>query len=84
MNNALTLEPKEPQPHEATVEEQALATLFDAHGALAEALKQHDDLERMAADEKELREVRERSKKETRMDRNVSDGVAGTDWSVPC
>jgi hypothetical protein len=84
MNNALTLEPKEPQPHGATVEEQALATLFDAHGALAEALKQHDDLERMAADEKELREVRERSKKETRMDRNVSDGVAGTDWSVPC
>ena len=84
MKNALTLEPGEPQPHEATVEEQALATLFEAHGALAEALKQHDDLENLAADEKELREVRERSKKETRMDRNVSEGVAGIDWFASC
>jgi hypothetical protein len=56
----------------STIEEKALAALFEAHGMLAEALKQHDDMERMAADEKELREVRERSKKETRMDRNVS------------
>ena len=55
-----------------TMEEQALGTLFEAHGALAEALKQHDDLERIAVDEQEFREVRERSKKDTRMDRNVS------------
>ncbi|KAK8846581.1 hypothetical protein IAR55_005667 [Kwoniella newhampshirensis] len=56
-------------PHQSTPEELALASLFEAHSALAEALKQHDDLDRMAMDEKEMREVRERSKKETRMDR---------------
>ena len=54
-----------------TMEEQALGTLFEAHGALAEVLKQHDDLERLAVDEQEMREVRERSKKDVRMDRNV-------------
>ncbi|OCF40210.1 hypothetical protein I317_05967 [Kwoniella heveanensis CBS 569] len=53
-----------------TPEEKALATLFEAHSALSEALKQHDELDRLGAEEKELREVRERSKKETRMDRN--------------
>ena len=58
--------------HGATMEEQALGQLFEAHAVLAESLKQHDDLERMAMDEREMREVRERSKKETRMDRNVS------------
>lgn len=56
----------------STPEEQALGTLFEAHGQLAEALKQHDDMERLAVDDAEMREVRERSKKETRMDRNVS------------
>ncbi|WVQ83898.1 hypothetical protein IAT38_006042 [Cryptococcus sp. DSM 104549] len=56
---------------EATPEEKALASLFEAHGMLAEAMKGHDDLERMARDEQELREVRERSKKETRMDRSA-------------
>ena len=55
----------------STAEEEALGTLFETHGALAEALKQHDDLERLAVDEMEMREVRERSKKETRMNRNV-------------
>ena len=63
-----------------TVEERALGALFEAHGQLAEGLKQHDDLERMAMDEREMREVRERSKKETRFDRNVS-GLARDD---PC
>jgi chorismate-pyruvate lyase len=58
--------------HEITPEERALATLFEAHSALGEALKQHDDMERMAVDDREMREVRERSKKETRMDRSVS------------
>ena len=56
----------------STLEEDALHSLFEAHSALGEALKQHDDLERMARDEKEMREVRERSKKETRMNRTVS------------
>ncbi|WVQ76618.1 hypothetical protein IAR50_006291 [Cryptococcus sp. DSM 104548] len=57
------------QGPESTLEERALATLFETHAMLAEVIKQHDELERMAADEKELREVRERSKKDTRMDR---------------
>ena len=55
-----------------TMEEDALARLFESHGMLGEALKQHDDLERMAWDELEMREVRERSKRDQRMDRNVS------------
>ncbi|WVQ68769.1 uncharacterized protein L199_006978 [Kwoniella botswanensis] len=53
-----------------TPEEQALGSLLEAHSALGEALKQHDDLTKLAGEEKEMREVRERSKKETRMDRN--------------
>lgn len=57
---------------ETTPEERALAALFEAHAMLAEVMKQHDQLERMAHDEKELRVVRERSKKETKMDRSVS------------
>ncbi|KIR78097.1 hypothetical protein I305_04739 [Cryptococcus gattii E566] len=55
---------------ETTPEERALAALFEAHAMLAEVMKQHDQLERMAHDEKELRVVRERSKKETKMDRS--------------
>lgn len=58
--------------HEDTSEERALAMLFEAHGMLAEALKSNDDLERMARDDMQMREVRERSKKDLRMDRNVS------------
>ncbi|ORY24881.1 hypothetical protein BCR39DRAFT_545694 [Naematelia encephala] len=55
---------------EPTIEERALSSLFEAHSQLAEALKQHDDMERMAMDEREMREVRERSKKDIRMDRS--------------
>ncbi|KIR32292.1 hypothetical protein I352_05528 [Cryptococcus deuterogattii MMRL2647] len=55
---------------ETTPEERALAALFEAHAMLVEVMKQHDQLERMAHDEKELRVVRERSKKETKMDRS--------------
>jgi predicted transposase YbfD/YdcC len=54
-----------------TMEEEALASLFEAHSALAEGIRQHDELERMAQDEYELKQVRERSRKDTRMDRNV-------------
>ena len=60
-----------------TMEEEALAALFEAHSNLAEAIRQHDELERMAQDEQELRQVRERSRKETRMDRNVSRCLSG-------
>lgn len=54
-----------------TMEEEALGSLFEAHSALAEGIRQHDELERMAQDEQELRQARERSRKDTRMDRNV-------------
>ena len=53
--------------HGNTMEERALATLLEAHAMLGEAIKHHDDLERMAVDEREMREVRERSKKDVRM-----------------
>ena len=53
--------------HGNTMEERALATLLEAHAMLGEAIKHHDDLERMAVDEREMREVRERSKKDKRM-----------------
>lgn len=55
-----------------TMEEEALGSLFEAHSALAEGIRQHDELERMAQDEAELRQARDRSRKDTRMDRNVS------------
>lgn len=63
----------EDAPPGNTVEEDAFNVLLGAHHDLSEALKQHDDLERQAVDELEMREVRERSKKDTRMDRMVSD-----------
>nr|XP_019047665.1 hypothetical protein I302_04281 [Kwoniella bestiolae CBS 10118]OCF26595.1 hypothetical protein I302_04281 [Kwoniella bestiolae CBS 10118] len=71
---SLTLDgnPNSDNTRHDTPEEKALALLLEAHSALGEALKQHDDLTKLAGEEKEMREVRERSKKETRMDRNHS------------
>jgi hypothetical protein len=54
-----------------TREENALTLVIEAHSLVADGLKQYDDLERMAIDEREMRAVQERSKKETRMDRKV-------------
>lgn len=50
-----------------TQEEQLLAALLAANEDLMEALRQYDDLERVGME----REAEERSRKETRMDRNV-------------
>lgn len=74
MMNGLSLEPKS---HESsgpgdTIEESALAALFEAHAALSEAIRQHDELDRMAMEQREMSEVRERSKKDMRMGRDVS------------
>jgi len=59
-----------------TVEESALALLFEAHSMLNDSLKQYDDLEKMAIEERNLnavmKAVQERSKKDTRMNRQVS------------
>lgn len=53
---------------EQTVEEGLLAALLMANADLVEALKQYDDLERIAIE----RLTEERSRKEVRMERKVS------------
>lgn len=58
--------------------------LLGAHHDLSEALKQHDDLERQAVDDMEMREVRERSKQDTRMDRAVSAACRVCYGHCPC
>lgn len=71
--NGLSLEPAtRPVSETITIEEQALAALFEAHAALSEAIRQHDELDRMAMEQREMSEVRERSKKDVRMGRDVS------------
>lgn len=72
--NGLSLEATEPRPGD-TIEEQALSVMFDAHAALSEAIRQHDEMERMAQEQKQISEVRERSKKETKMGRDVSNSL---------
>lgn len=71
MMNGLSLEAVESRPGD-TIEEQALSVLFDAHASLSEAIRQHDEMDRMAQEQKQISEVRERSKKETKMGRDVS------------
>lgn len=53
--------------YELTVEERLLAELLAANEELTAALMQYDDLERVGIE----RDTEERSKKETRIDRNV-------------
>lgn len=55
-------------PVELTVEERLLAALLATNEELVEALKQYDDLERVAME----RKAENRSRKEMRMDRRVS------------
>jgi hypothetical protein len=73
MTNGLHLDASQEIPRQGdTIEESALGALFDAHHALSEAIKQHDELDRMAMEQREISEVRERSKKDTKMGRDVS------------
>jgi len=53
-------------------EEELLAALLGANEELVEAFRIYDDLERLGFAEQEEREVQERSRKETRLDRSVS------------
>ena len=53
---------------EQTVEEALLASLLMANADLLEALKQYDDLERVAIE----RQTEERSRREVRMERKVN------------
>ena len=50
------------------MEEKLLAALLNANEELTSALRQYEDLERVGME----RDTEERSKKETRIDRNVS------------
>lgn len=52
-----------------TLEEELLAALLASNEELTEALKMYEDLERVGIE----RETEARSRKETRIDRNVSD-----------
>lgn len=61
--------PRAEQGTLATQEESALEMLFKAHGTLTESLKDYDDLSERCIEEHQVREVQERSKKDTRMDR---------------
>lgn len=61
--------PRSEQTSLATQEESALEMLFKSHGALTESLKEYDDLSERCVEERQMREVQERSKKDTRMDR---------------
>lgn len=65
--NLVVREANDP-PVELTMEEQLLAALLAANAELLEALKQWDDLNRVAIE----RKVEDRSKREVRMDRRVS------------
>lgn len=55
-------------PTESTVEEELLAALLVANGALLEALRSYEDLERVAVE----RQAEEISRRDVRMDRRVS------------
>ncbi|KAF9460486.1 hypothetical protein BDZ94DRAFT_1266034 [Collybia nuda] len=61
----LAIEHGEDSPIELTTEEQLLADLLEANEDLLEAIKQYNDLERVAME----RKAEDRSRKETRMDR---------------
>jgi hypothetical protein len=58
----------EDPPVQLTTEETLLAALLAANAELIEALKQYDDMERVAME----RKAEDRSRKEVRMDRKVS------------
>lgn len=60
--------PRAEQGSLSTTEESALEILLKAHGRLSETLAEYDDLVNRSIEERELREVQERSKTDTRRD----------------
>jgi hypothetical protein len=68
----LSIKPGEDVPFTATKEEKLLEALLAANQELFEAFRMFSDLERLYITEREEREVHERSKHETRIDRSVS------------
>lgn len=69
-----------PPQEEETPEEKLLAALLTAHGDLMEAFKQHEELEKLARNEREMHEVEERSKVETRFDRTKAVQREDGEW----
>jgi hypothetical protein len=61
--------PRAEQGTLATPEESALEILLKAHGQLSDTLREYDDLSERCIEERQMREVQERSKTDTRMDR---------------
>ena len=61
----------ETQPIPTSKEEELLASLLGANQDLLEAFRIYDDLELLGVAEQEEREVAERSRKETKLDRTV-------------
>lgn len=62
----------ETRPIPTSKEEELLASLLGANQDLLEAFRIYDELELLGVAEKEEREVEERSRKETKLDRTVS------------
>ncbi|CAK9784812.1 hypothetical protein CC85DRAFT_259921 [Cutaneotrichosporon oleaginosum] len=61
--------PRAEQGTLATPEESALEILLKAHSHLSDTLREYDDLSERCIEERQMREVQERSKTDTRMDR---------------
>lgn len=57
---------------EPTAEEEAFASLIDANEQLAEVLRLHEEMEKLARDERDMQAAEERSRREMRLDRSVS------------
>ena len=72
-NSTVASAPKTNQLPEplATKEEELLATLLAANQALFESIRMHDELQHLAAAERVEREVEERSRIDTKLDRSV-------------
>ncbi|PLW46311.1 hypothetical protein PCANC_11214 [Puccinia coronata f. sp. avenae] len=64
----------------ASREEQLLSLLLSANSELVDAFRQHDELERLARNEREVRLVEERSRLETRLDPRAA---AAAGWLDP-
>lgn len=69
-NDAVPLSMNEPG---APLAEKAFAELLEANAELTEVLRIHDEMAAMARVERDTRLAKERSKTDTRMERNVSD-----------
>jgi len=71
-NGKLTKKQTPNGPTDSTKEERLLAALLTANQELVEVFRIYEELEKLAVDEMEEREIAKRSKVETKLDRTVS------------